>query len=263
MFSFRVAAYLRYFVISGHRRGHGIHSPFIFALVSKLFRNKSDKDIVMYIEKLRKRMVSDTRVIIKHDLGAGSFRKSSDKRVKVSEIARYSSVPRKYGIVLSAMAEEFGKPYMLELGTSLGLSAMYMALSSPDSMLHTIEGCGETAKIAEGNFEMARIRNIKLHKGTFDEKLPEILESFKAPGLVFIDGNHRREPLLRYFAMIAEKSDNNTVVIVDDIRMSHEMHQAWKEIKGHSGVSVTIDICRMGIAFFKRGINSNHFIVRY
>jgi hypothetical protein len=63
--------------------------------------------------------------------------------------------------------------------------------------------------------------------------------------------------------MIAEKSDNNTVVIVDDIRMSHEMHQAWKEIKGHSGVSVTIDICRMGIAFFKRGINSNHFIVRY
>lgn len=263
MIFFRAAAYLRYLIFSGHRKGHGIHSPFIFNMVSQVFRNKPDKDIVLYVEKLRKRMVSDARVIIKHDLGAGSFRKRSDKLVKVSDLARYSSVTRKYGIVLSAMAEKFGKPYMLELGTSLGISTLYMALSSADSTIHTIEGCGETAKIAAENFEQARIRNINLHKGPFDERLPEILDSCKTPGLVFIDGNHRREPLLKYFAMIAGKSDNNTVVIIDDICMSREMRQAWKEIKVHSGVSVTIDIYRMGIVFFRKGMNSNHFIVRY
>lgn len=263
MFFFRVTAYLRYLILSGHRKGHGIHSPYIFDLVSKIFRNKSFTDIVLYVEKIRKRMISDSRVIIINDLGAGSFRKSRDKNRKVSEIARYSSVPEKYGIILSGLAKEFGKSCIIELGTSLGISAMYMALSCPDTILHTIEGCSETAKIASENFNQAQIKNIILHNGSFDDILPEILNSCKTPGLVFIDGNHSKEPLLKYFSMIAERSDRHTVVIVDDIWLSSEMEQAWQEIKVHSKVSVTIDIYRMGIVFFMENINSNHFVVRY
>ena len=63
--------------------------------------------------------------------------------------------------------------------------------------------------------------------------------------------------------MIAERSGNGTVVIIDDISLSREMEQAWQEIKIHSKVSVTIDIYRMGIVFFRKGINSNHYVVRY
>ena len=43
------------------------------------------------------------------DLGAGSVRMKTSLR-KVSEIARYSPVPEKYGILLSNLAAEFGKP---------------------------------------------------------------------------------------------------------------------------------------------------------
>ncbi|HAM09028.1 MAG: hypothetical protein A2X05_09570 [Bacteroidetes bacterium GWE2_41_25] len=263
MIFYRAASYLRYLILSGHRNGHGIHSPFVFDIVTKIFRNKSDTDIVLYIEKIRDKMISDTRVIRKNDLGTGSFRNGLDKNKKVSEIARYSSVPGKYGFILSVMAKEFGKPCIIELGTSLGISTMYMAMSSPETSVHTIEGCSETADIAAENFDRACIGNIRLHKGSFDEKLPEILDSCNLPGLVFIDGNHRKEPLLKYFNMIAERSGNGTVVIIDDISLSREMEQAWQEIKIHSKVSVTIDIYRMGIVFFRKGINSNHYVVRY
>jgi predicted O-methyltransferase YrrM len=263
MIFFRATSYLRYLLLSGHRAGHGIHSPFIFDVVSRILRNNYDADIVLYVRRVRKKLIFDTRVITINDLGAGSLWKSSGKTRKVSEIARYSSISEKYGIILSGMAKEFGKPCIIELGTSLGISAMYMALSCPDSILYTIEGCSETAKIAAENFEQAQIKNINLLNGSFDKHLPEILDSCKTPGLVFIDGNHRKEPLLRYFSMIAERSGSHTAVIIDDICLSQEMEQAWNEIRVHSKVSVTINIFRMGIVFFREGININHFVVRY
>ena len=74
----------------------------------------------------------------------------------MSEIARYSPVPEKYGILLSNFASEFGKHLIIELGTSFGISTMYMAASCPEAVVYTIEGCPETAAIAEQNFVSCR-----------------------------------------------------------------------------------------------------------
>jgi hypothetical protein len=68
----RVSEYLRYKAFSRHRRGYGIHSPFVFSLVSDVFRNKTGPDIVCSIEKIRKRLLADTRSLKVTDLGAGS-----------------------------------------------------------------------------------------------------------------------------------------------------------------------------------------------
>ena len=54
--------------------------------------------------------------------------------------------------LLSNMAAEFGKPLIIELGTSLGISTMYMAASCKETPLVTIEGCPATAAIAKENF---------------------------------------------------------------------------------------------------------------
>jgi hypothetical protein len=83
------------------------------------------------------------------------------------------------------------------------------------------------------------------------------------PGLVFIDGDHRREPVLNYFTTIAEYSDSNTVIIIDDIHHSKEMEEAWEEIIRYENVSFTIDIFRMGMVFFREGMNYKNYIIRY
>ena len=63
-----------------------------------------------------------------------------------------------------------------------------------------MEGCPETARIARENFNDAGLRNIKLLTGSFDDLLPEIKDLKVKPGLVFIDGNHRKEPVMKYFS---------------------------------------------------------------
>ena len=89
-------------------------------------------------------MISDKRSILVTDLGSRSELVKTNLR-RVSDIARYSPVPGKYGKLLSNMAAEFGKPLIIEFGTSLGISTMYMAAACPDSAIYTIEGCHETA----------------------------------------------------------------------------------------------------------------------
>jgi predicted O-methyltransferase YrrM len=259
---FRTLRYIRYLIFSRHRSGHGIHSPFVFNLVSNIFRNKTHPDIVCSIEKIRNKLITDPRSIIVNDLGSGSKKMKSSLR-KVSEIARYSAVPGKYGILLSNMAEAFGNPFILEFGTSLGLSTMYMAASCPDAEVITIEGCPSTSEIAADNFREAGLKNIKLVNSSFDDVLPEITKEKISPGLVFIDGNHRKEPVINYFNKVADMSDNNCVVIIDDIYSSRNMAEAWLEIKKHKNVSLTVDIFRMGIVFFRKGIAHLDYVVRY
>jgi predicted O-methyltransferase YrrM len=239
--------YLSYILLSRHKWGHGIHSPFVFDLVSRVFGNRIDPSIAIAVEQVRKKMLSDKRSINVHDLGSHSELLYSNHR-KVKEIARYSPVPMKYGKLLSNMAAEFGNPLIIELGTSMGISAMYMALSNKETAVYTIEGCPETAEIARQNILIAGLDNIKIFEGMFEDVLSELATRGIKPGLVFIDGNHRKEPVKKYFSQITEFSGPKTVIIIDDINYSKEMAEAWEEIKLHEKVSISIDIFKIGRA---------------
>jgi hypothetical protein len=80
---------------------------------------------------------------------------------------------------------------------------------------------------------------------------------------VFIDGDHRKEPTIRYFNAIADISVSNMVIIIDDIHSGDEMEEAWSAIKDHGKVSLTVDIFRMGLVFIREGLSRGHYIIRY
>ena len=133
-------------MFSRHGKGHGIHSPFIFTLVSGVFRNKIDPYVVLTVESIRKKNLSDTRTINV----TGSWSRIFKNENKIKESVRHCQifiVPRKYGVLLAGMAAEFGKPAIIEFGTSLGMSAIYMASGCPEAVVYTMEGCPETALI--------------------------------------------------------------------------------------------------------------------
>jgi len=230
--------------------------------VSKVFRNKTDSDVVCNIEKVRKKLKTDHSSIRVNDLGTGKDKRTTKIR-KVSDIARYSPVPLKYGKLLSNLAYEFGKQMIIELGTSFGISTMYLASGSPETMVYTIEGSAEIVEIARQNFIGEGYKNITSLNGSFDEMLPVVFKNGLKPGLVFIDGDHKKESVLRYFSYIVEESDNDTVLVLDDIYYSKEMEEAWNEIKINEKVSVSVDIFRMGIVFFRKGITPQNYIVRH
>jgi predicted O-methyltransferase YrrM len=196
------------------------------------------------------------------DYGSGSGRLKSNLR-KISDIVKYSSIPARYGSLLANLSAEFGRGGVIELGTSLGVSASYLASMSANTAIYTIEGCPETAKIADDNFRELKLDNIKIYNGTFDDMLGVMEEKKICPGLVYIDGDHSGESVLKYFYRIAAISDSETVIVMDDIHSSREMGSAWNIIKQYEKVTLSIDIFRMGMIFFRKGLTRDDIIIRY
>jgi predicted O-methyltransferase YrrM len=257
-----VYKYLRYKLFSRHKYGHGIHSPFVFNLITSVFRNKTGGDFVYRIESLRRRMLKDDTIVNVTDLGSGSKHMEGNRR-KISDIAKYSSIPSKYGVLLASMSSEFGAGNIIELGTSLGISTLYLASGNRDSRVISIEGSEELSAIARSNFMAADLSNIEILSGSFDENLRVIKEREIRPGLVFIDGDHRKDSVIRNFSYIAGFSGSDTVIIVDDIHSSEEMDESWEWIKSHEGVTITIDLFRMGLVFFRTGVTRSDYVIRY
>ncbi|MFN8210947.1 MAG: class I SAM-dependent methyltransferase [Bacteroidales bacterium] len=253
--------YLKYMAFSSHKKGHGIHSPFLYKLISEVFRNKSNPDVVLNIESERRKLFSDTRVVQVTDFGAGPARGGGDTR-KVSIIAKRASVSRKYGKLLSNLAAEFGSGAIIELGTCLGISTMYMA-SVTNAKVHTIEGSKELCMIAEENIKRLGLDNVVFHNGKFSDVLPELRKAGITPGLVFIDGDHRKERVIEYFRTLKEMSTDRTVLVFDDIHLSKQMGEAWSEISSDPSVRLAIDLNRMGLIFFRKGLSPSRVIIRY
>jgi predicted O-methyltransferase YrrM len=254
--------YLTYILFSSHRKGHGIHGPFLFNLITKVFRNKVSSDDMMKIEEIRRRMLSDRRILTVTDYGSGNDRRGGALR-KVSEIARNTPVTEKYGKLLANLSREFGRECIVELGTSLGIGAMYLAAGTSGAAVHTIEGCPLISEVASENFKLSGYNNIILYTGTFRAVLDKFREQNIVPGLVFIDGDHRGESMVEYFEKLCSLSDERTVMVFDDIYRTAETGEAWSKIKSDKRVTLSLDIFRMGLVFLRKGLTPAAFIIRY
>lgn len=254
---------LRYIDYQRHSKNKfDIHPPFLFNLVTKVFEDKILYPEYQLVENLKSELLSSKKTISVTDYGAGSQVDKGTVR-SIGAITKHSSKPAKYGRLLFRLARYLNPMNVVELGTSVGLSSCYMALSNPDVKLTTIEGCPSIAEVAKNNFQKAGIQNIQLITGNFDNVLPNLLKSLPAVDFVFIDGNHRKEPTIAYFEQCIKKSVNDTCIIFDDIHWSDEMEQAWHNIIHHNSVTLSIDIFFMGIVFFKKELTKQHFTVRF
>ena len=243
--------YLSYKLTSWHKHGYGIHSPFVFELLTKTMRNFKSFDCYKDIEKLRKTAKYTNKTIEIEDFGAGSHILKSNKR-KIKDIAKYSLTKKKYAQLLFRLVNHFKPENVLELGTSLGITTIYLAKGNSHAKVFSLEGSKEIAKEAKNNFNKLNVKNIDLITGNFDNTLPKVLSNIKKLDFVFFDGNHTKDATLSYFNQCLPYVLNDTVFVFDDIHWSEQMEEAWEEIKNHKVITVTIDLFFMGLVFFRK-----------
>jgi predicted O-methyltransferase YrrM len=162
------------------------------------------------------------------------------------------------------MVRYFQPQIIIELGTSLGITTSYLSLAKPDSKIFTFEGARKIANVATENFKALEITDIRLIEGNFDYTLPAVLYQLSTIDFAFMDGNHRYDPTLSYFNQLLGKTNNNSIIVLDDIHWSAEMEQAWEAIKEHPAVHCTIDLFFLGIVLFRQEFKEKqHFTIRF
>jgi predicted O-methyltransferase YrrM len=235
-----------------------IHSPFVFDLAEKVLKSNEEFYVFKAIEFERKKLLASSKTLSVQDFGAGSKTLVSNQRM-VKDIAKTSLKPAKYAQLLFKIINHLHYKNIVELGTSLGITTAYLASSAKDINVLSLEGSDTIANEAKKVHENLRLDNIELLIGEFDTTLESAAKKMPTIDLLYIDGNHRKVPTLKYFEHFLPQLHNNSLVVFDDIYWSKEMTESWKEIKQHSKVNVTIDIFEMGLVFLRTEQPKQHF----
>jgi predicted O-methyltransferase YrrM len=257
-----VSAYIKFWFTAKNRKGFGIHSPFVFKLVTQVIHDYTPFYCYAEIEEVRKLLLKNNTTIQVNDLGTGTINNKAKER-RISAIAKNSLKPAKQAQLLFRLINYFGYRNLLEIGTSLGITSSYLAKTHSRVKLITLEGCANTARLAQDSFEKLNINNIELMVGNFSQTLPQALDKFNQLDFVFFDGNHTKTATLNYFERCLEKIHNETLFIFDDIYLNNDMEAAWEVIKEHPQVRVTLNLFHLGLVFFRKELTKQHFNLRF
>ncbi len=234
---------------------YDIHSPFVASFVRFVFLD----DRVYYsfrgIEMLRALLLKNKYRIRIMDFGAGSRANPAQWR-EVRNIVRYGAVPARVGRLLFR-AVLFVRPgNVLEMGTSLGISTLYLRLAGARKPFITMEGCPDTAAEARNNLVRMGCGDVEVVVGPFSRMLPEVLRRYEQLDFLYLDGDHREGSSYAYFLSCLEKAGPQSVFVIADIHWSDEMEAAWARMQAHPRVCASLDNFHLGFLFFDRSIRS-------
>ena len=234
---------------------HGVHSPFVYDFMKNAMginiKEQHQKEILQCISNVN----SNKKEIIVQDYGAKS-KKLKGKR-SVREIFKTSSSYGKNALLLYRISNYFKPKRILELGTSIGIGSLHLHLGCPSAHITSVEGCQETFNLAKQNLEST---NIELMNSTFYDYIKSLNE--ESFDLIFIDGHHDGEALKYYLKLLSNYIHNDTIIVLDDIRWSKSMFNAWNKIKLEKKYHLSMDFFRMGVLMKRPQQEKEHFILK-
>ncbi|HRZ42271.1 MAG TPA: class I SAM-dependent methyltransferase [Bacteroidales bacterium] len=252
-----------FFNVSADRSGNAFPPELQKALKKSPHAGERCDEAILRVRGLRSALMKDHTEITVNDLGAGPGERLVSKR-KISNIARKSTQPEKYSRLQYRLMQLTRPSTVLELGTSLGLTTALLSMAHPEARIITIEGCENTARLAQKNFSTLGVSDAVVQvTGPFEEVLDGVLSLYHPIDYIFFDGNHRMAPTLNYFLKSLNHISDKAVMVFDDIRWSDQMESAWDEILKHPRIRCSVDLFGMGILFFDQTMPEGRHKIRY
>lgn len=255
---FRIKSALHYALKARHRKGFGIHSPFVFSTLNEVVYVRDAYYCYDEIERLRRQLLADSTPLQLKGCGTAKA-----KNTCVKDVAIGSGEPASYAQLLFRLALSNCSKTIFELGTSLGVTTLYLSSVAKQGSVFTFEQESALAEEAKKNFQKLHRHNINIIEGNLDETLPKQLEQVEQLDFVFFDANHTKEATLRYYEWCLQKTHKHTIFVFDDIHWSPGMEEAWNEIIARKEICVSMDLFRMGICWFDNEIPKQNLIVAY
>ncbi len=250
----RIFKYLQFILRSGN--AHAIHSPFVFELYNHLKSGKGLEPLAA-ISGLHDRLKTSNEAMTFDDPG----RENRPTTKTIGAIARQSATGQKSGKILFNLVKYIKPEHVLELGTSLGISGLYLSSALDSGELVTVEGVPQIASLAQQHFKDFKA-NATVINSTFVNALSQFQTDHNTFDLVYLDGHHQKDATLSYFKQIKNLVTPNSICILDDIYWSKGMEEAWVILQKDEDVNISIDLFHFGILIFRKETVKQHFKLR-
>jgi hypothetical protein len=250
---FRTISRINYLKKARHRGGHGIHSPFLFYLITEVIENKERLPQFKSFKLLKKKVLdfidgsSDSSVKKIYDQFDIRYT-NPEKLYKIVEL------PEKHRQIVFHLIREFKPSSIVHYGPTLGVNLAILATANLDSRVYQVNNdpfCELTSKRLLNDSAILNIQFVPENSVT--EIIPEfvLLNCFNEPDL--------SQNLIQNY--INQHSDDD-VLIIRGIHESKEMEMIWQETIACESVSVSLDLFGIGIILFRKGLQKENFILK-
>lgn len=241
--------YLRYY-FRAHTK-YDVHSPYVADFLEHTYGDDRWFYVFSTAETLRKRLLQDRRKLSVIDLGAGSAIFDSNQR-RLSDVVRHTAISPALGRLLFRIVCWHKPATLLELGASVGISAIYQASAALEAAMITIEGDPALAQLTRDHLKEAGLKQVKVVEGDFQVALPNALQVIKKLDYLYLDGDHRGDRTLAYFNQCMAFAHEGSLFVFADIHWSPDMEQAWETMRMDPRVTISIDLFDFGLLFFRK-----------
>ncbi|WP_455632434.1 O-methyltransferase [Parabacteroides sp.] len=225
-----------------YRKGFGVHSPFVFNLITKVIEEKCSYYSFYDIELLRKQLLQ-TR--------------------SIGEIVKREAIRPKHGALLFRLTNYFKSKNILQIGTTMGLSTLYLTSYATGLRCIALENVPEFAAIARQAFAKEGRNPVDLRIGNYKDLLPQALNDINSLDFVFFNTLYEQQNNLWLFNECMKYAHNDTVFVIEGIKASRKMRELWEEICACPEVTVTLDLYSLGIVLFNKKLHKRDYIVYF
>ena len=242
-----------------YRRGYGVHSPFVFNLITKVIEERCSYYSFYDIELIRKQLLfRDDRITYPDRQQKDKFRQRT-----IGEIVEREAIKPKHGALLFRLTNYFKSRNILQFGPSMGLSTLYLTSYSTDLNCIALESVPEFASIARITFEKAARNPIDLRVGAYLDLLPQVLKDMERLDFVFFNTLYEQQHLPFLFEECLKHVHNDTIFVFEGIKTNRSMREFWLLLCEHPDITVTVDLYSVGLVFFKKSLHKRNYIVYF
>jgi predicted O-methyltransferase YrrM len=233
---------------AGHNRGFGIHSPYLYRLITSVLEEKCPYYHYARVESLRKELKTDLCLF--------------DKRTKNRFSFRYNKTEAHCGQLLFRLIQDGHYQTLLELGTTTGLETQYMALANSEARCLSITSSAELAAIAQKGFIKQNIQNIVLQIVQNDKDIENIINSLERIDFVLFNNILSSKRISDLLESCLLKKTNGSIFAFKNIHSNPDNDKLWKKIRKRADVQVTMDLYHLGIVVFNTELEKRNYVIR-
>lgn len=242
---YKLKKHVRYRLKTRHRKGHGIHSPYLYRFISSVIQGKYPYYCFDPIENLRKKFSSDPNTRY-HEL---------------TNLHRNKNMA-KNGQIIFRIVQDSAFESMLEIGTLSGFETQYMALAKPGVPCYSITKSRDLADLAIKGYEAQGLDGIKLKLLDAEEDYVDYIQTFESLDFVLFNQLSDSEEVYRIAIQCLAKKKTSSIFIFTNIHKNPEMNLLWKKIRMHQEVQTTMDTYQLGIVLFNPELGKKNYILR-
>jgi hypothetical protein len=223
-----------------HRKGYGVHSPFAFNLITGVFYEKAPYYDYEYLKGLVSRASDKSPALWKRNL----------ESTRIYEL-------------LFRLANDARPHSILEIGTSVGVSSIYLSCCRKKARLITLDEKSEVNSLATSLFERY-CDKIDYRTGDVLSLVPEALSDLGTLDFLLLNpGYYPLITLQKLFELCASASNPSSVFVIQGIYSSPAMKKWWEELVADERLGITFDLYDIGIIYFDKKKIKQHYIVNF